>query len=79
MCFSGKRHIGETEHAPLLSHSQSERYSGRGQRRPTEQFTALLWEFHMIQVWEWRVGKSGTVNSLWQFYLDCQIKRYLLL
>lgn len=52
---------------------------GRGQRRPAGQFTALLWEFHMIQVWERRVGKAGAVNSPWQFNLDCQIKQYLLL
>lgn len=71
-----KGHIGETQHT---SFSQSERYSGgRGQHHPTGQFTALLWEFHMIQVWEWRVGKAGAVTSPWQFYFDRQIKRYLL-
>ena len=81
MCFSERTHtVGETQHASsLVSFSQSERYSGgRGQRHPAGQFTALLWEFHMIQVWEWRVGKARAVNSPWQFYLDCQIKQYLL-
>lgn len=81
LCVFRKGHVGETLHAfSLVSFSQSERYSGgRGQRRPAGQFTALLWEFHMIQVWEWRVGKAWAVNSPWQFYLDCQIKWYLLL
>lgn len=65
---------------PLVFFSQSERYSGgRGQHHPTGQFTARLLEFHMIQVWEWIVGKAGAVNSPWQFYLDCQIKQNLLL
>jgi len=81
ICVLQRGRVGETQHASfLVSLSQNERYSGgRGQRRPAGQFTALLWEFHMIQVWEWRVGKAEAVNSPWQFYLDCQIKRYLLL
>lgn len=60
VCVFQKGHVGETQHASsLVSFSQSRRYSGgRGQRRPAGQFTALLWEFHMIQVWEWRVGKA---------------------
>lgn len=80
VCVFQKGHMGETQHASILvSFSQGERYSGgRGQRLPAGQFTALLWEFYMIQVWEWRVGIAGAVNSLWQFYLDCQIKQYLV-
>lgn len=81
VCVFQKGHVGEIQHASsLVSLSQRERYSGgRGQRRPNGQFTALLLEFHMIQVWEWIVGKTGAVNSLWQFYLDRQIKQNLLL
>lgn len=60
VCVFLKGHVGETQHASsLVSFSQSRRYSGgRGQRHPDRQFTALLLEFHIIQVWEQRVGTA---------------------
>lgn len=60
VCVFLKGHVGETQHASsLVSFSQSKRYSGgRGQRHPGRQFTALLLEFHIIQVWEQRVGTA---------------------